>query len=165
MNIDDLFNGGGAPVLKFPTVGTTHFGEITHLEARQQRDFDRNEPLTWDDGSPKMELVITIETADGPGRLFVKGAMLSAMREEIRRLGLKRPEIGGQLAVRYDHDGENKNPKLNPPKIYVVGYEPPKDQTDSAVANLIAGGLTDNTPTGGSGEVNNEALAALLANQ
>lgn len=162
MNIDDLFAGGGAPVAKFPTIGTTHVGTITHLEARQQRDFDKGEPLTWDDGSPRMELVITIDNAGEESRLFMKGAMLSALRDEIRRLGLKKPEVGGKLAVKYSHDGENKNPKLNPPKMYQVAYEPP---AVAAVENLL-GTSTPQAPATPAGDtLNSEQLAALLSAQ
>lgn len=163
MDIDDLFAGGGAPVAKFPTIGTTHVGTITHLEARQQRDFDKGEPLTWDDGSPRMELVITIDNAGESHRLFMKGAMLSALRDEIRRLGLKKPEIGGKIAVKYSHDGENKNPKLNPPKMYQVAYEAP---TAAAVESLMA--PTRPTAPAASGSAENldpAALAALLGSQ
>jgi hypothetical protein len=162
MEIDDLFAGGGAPVAKFPTIGTTHLGTITHLEARQQRDFDKGEPLTWDDGSPRMELVITIDNAGEVNRLFVKGAMLSALRDEIRRLGLKKPEIGGKLAVKYSHDGENKNPKLNPPKMYQVAYEPP---AAAAVEELIAAKPNKSKPTDTAENLDPQALAALLGSQ
>lgn len=164
MDIDDLFASSGAPTLKFPTIGTTHIGTITHLEARQQRDFDKNEPLTWDDGSPRMELVITIDTVDGEGRVFVKGSMLSALRDEVRRVGVKKPEVGGKLAIKYSHDGENKNPKLNPPKMYQVAYEPP---TVAAVENLLASppAKADSSTAKDAANLDPQALAALLASQ
>lgn len=163
MDIDDLFAGGGAPVAKFPTIGTTHVGTITHLEARQQRDFDKNEPLTWDDGSPRMELVITIDNAGESMRLFVKGAMLSALRDEIRRVGVKKPEVGGKIAVKYSHDGENKNPKLNPPKMYQVAYEPP---TAAAVENLMGTTPAKTSKSDATAEnLDPQALAALLGSQ
>jgi len=162
MDIDDLFAGGGAPVAKFPTIGTTHLGTITHLEARQQRDFDKGEPLTWDDGSPRMELVITIDNAGESMRLFVKGAMLSALRDEVRRAGQKKPEVGGKLAVKYSHDGESKNPKLNPPKMYQVAYEPP---TAAAVESLMATGPKAAAPAATAENLDPAALAALLGSQ
>jgi hypothetical protein len=162
MEIDDLFSGGGAPVAKFPTIGTTHLGTITHLEARQQRDFDKGEPLTWDDGSPRMELVITLDNAGESTRLFVKGAMLSALRDEIRRTGQKKPEVGGKLAVKYSHDGENKNPKLNPPKMYQVAYEPP---TAAAVESLMATAPPAAAPAATAENLDPAALAALLGSQ
>ena len=160
MEIDDLFAGGGAPVLKFPTIGTLHVGTITHLEARQQRDFDKGEPLHWDDGSPRMELVITIDNGGEDGRLFIKGSMLGALRDEVRRQGLKKPEVGGKIAVKYSHDGENKNPKLSPPKMYVVAYEPPATVAVEALINTPAA-----PAAGGAEMLNSEALAALLSSQ
>lgn len=159
MDIDDLFASSGAPALKFPTIGTTHVGTIRHLEARQQRDFDKGEPLTWDDGSPRMELIITIDTGDGDGRLFMKGSMLGALRDEVRRQGLKRPEVGGKIAVKYSHDGEAKNPKLSPPKMYQIAYEPP---TVAAVEHLI-GATPSSKPEPDT--LNSDALAALLSSQ
>lgn len=159
-DIDDLFASGGAPALKFPTVGTTHIGTITGLEARQQRDFEKNELVTWDNGEPKMELVVTMRDVDGnEGRLFAKAQMLSAIRDAVRVAGCKKPEIGGQLAVSYTHDGENKNPKFNPPKMYQVAYEPPA----VAAAAAMFDSKTDTATPDPNTPLTAEQLAAMLS--
>ena len=107
-----------------------------------------------------MELVITIDNGGEDGRLFIKGSMLGALRDEVRRQGLKKPEVGGKIAVKYSHDGENKNPKLSPPKMYVVAYEPPAAVAVEALINTPAA-----PAAGGAEMLNSEALAALLSSQ
>ena len=57
----DLLEGGGKSA-KFETVGDTTKGQVVSAESRQQTDYTSGEPLTWDDGNPRMQLVITLAT-------------------------------------------------------------------------------------------------------
>ena len=57
----DLLEGGGKSA-KFETVGDTTKGQVVAAESRQQTDYTSGEPLTWDDGNPRMQLVITLAT-------------------------------------------------------------------------------------------------------
>lgn len=133
-DLDDLFSGGGSPAIKFKNIGDSIAGTITALEVREQKDFDSGEVLTWEDGSPRKELVITVATIlrdasieddDGSRRIFAKGNMFTAVRDSIRKAKAKKPEVGGRITVTYSADGEAKKKGYNPPKLYTAIYEPP----------------------------------------
>ncbi|ARQ95507.1 hypothetical protein I5G81_gp68 [Mycobacterium phage Shandong1] len=129
------FLGGGGPAsAKFKTYGDTVGGVITvEPEQRQQTDLNTNEPLTWKDGSPRMQLVVTVQTDlndpeieddDGLRRLFVKGEMRKAVQKAVIAAGAKGLDVGGELHVTYVGDGEKKG-NLTPPKLYTAKYTKP----------------------------------------
>ena len=128
----DLLEGGGKSA-KFETVGDTTKGQVVSAESRQQTDYTSGEPLTWDDGNPRMQLVITLATDerdpddptdDGHRNIYCKGKMLNAVKQALKAAGQKL-EVGGTLAVQYTGDGTPTNPRHNPPKEYVAAYEAP----------------------------------------
>ncbi|MGI9136403.1 MAG: hypothetical protein ACR2JS_04985, partial [Candidatus Nanopelagicales bacterium] len=61
MGLSDLLSGGGA-YLKWETPGTTYTGVITEVATRQARKFESTDLDFWDDGTPKMQAVITLAT-------------------------------------------------------------------------------------------------------
>ncbi|USH45348.1 hypothetical protein SEA_RUTHIEJR_70 [Mycobacterium phage Ruthiejr] len=129
------FFGSGVPSAKFNTIGDTVGGKIVaEPTIEQQRDYGTGAPLVYDDGNPRMQMVITVQTDlcdpevpddDGQRRLFVKGAMKYAIGQALKAAGKQQPEVGGELYVTYTHDGEQKNPLLNPPKQFAARYTPP----------------------------------------
>lgn len=132
-----LMGGGGAPTAKFPTIGTTWKGVITDKTTSQQIDFATQQPKFYDDGNKAMQVVITIQTDqrdpdidgdDGQRRLFIKGAMLAAVKKAIKDAGAPTAEIGGTLAVKYTHDGVAT--KGNPPKQFTAAYQAPQKRVD-----------------------------------
>ncbi|AXH46902.1 hypothetical protein I5G67_gp065 [Mycobacterium phage Aminay] len=133
--IAGFFAGGGAPTAKFKTIGDTVGGKIVEEpRIEQQRDYESGNPLTYDDGNPRMQLVITVQTDlhdptlnddDGKRRLFVKGAMKAAIGQALKAAGAGGPEVGGELFVTYTHDGEQKNPRLSPPRQFTAKYTKP----------------------------------------
>jgi hypothetical protein len=143
--------GGGAPSVKWPTVGTKVVGEIVETATTQQTDFDDGSPKFWKDGSPKMQAVITLQTDerdpdvpddDGKRRLFVSSwRMRDAIRDAIKTAGARHLEHGGKLAVQYTSDGVDEAGTGNPPKIYTAQYKPPAP-TAAPAADL----LDDNSP-------------------
>lgn len=146
-----LMGGGGAPTAKFPTPGTVVGGRIIEPPSiEQQRDIKTGEHKTWSNGDPMMQLVVTVQTDqrdpaieddDGKRRIFVKGVMKNAVADAVRVTGAKGLEVGGQLWVKYTHDGVAKERGMSPPKQYDAKY------TAAAAAHL---GVTDqvNTATG-----------------
>src|SRR5690349_10440372 len=80
---------------RFPTVGTRVGGRVVKdAQEIQQRDFDSGELLFWDDGKPRMQLVVTVATDeadpadpddDGERAIYVKSQMLQATRQACRR--------------------------------------------------------------------------------
>lgn len=99
----EQFLSGGAPTQKFPREGFTWGGTVESWEMAQQTDMETGELLFWNDGKPRMQLVmnmqgeatgITWETNaykqvalpddDGSRRLFVKGNLQKAVAKAIK---------------------------------------------------------------------------------
>ena len=126
--------GSGVPSATFPEIGAEIIGEIAGYELTQQRSFDTGEPLVWDDGRPRMQVVFTLKTAlrdeeieddDGVRKLYAKAQMRDAIQQAIRRTKHKGDIIGGRLKVTYVADGEVTRRGLNPPKEYTARFIPP----------------------------------------
>lgn len=133
-DVNDFLMGGGAVSAKFDQKGTMIQGEIVSSEVRQQTEYKTKEPMVWKDGSPRMQLVVTVQTAefedaedDGRRRVFVKGAMAAAVRSAVLEAGERGIANGGKLAVKYTGDGIAEG-GMNPPKQYQVWYQPPVHQ-------------------------------------
>lgn len=143
---------GGAPYCKFETVGTVRKGTVVNMETAQQTDYDTGAPLVWEDGKPKLQVIVTLATDerdpdipgdDGERRLFIKGGMLSAFRAALRAVGAKGLNPGDLIAVQYTGDGTPSRRGLNPPKQYACQVKPgagplaaalEDDPTDAGVA-------------------------------
>lgn len=131
---DFLMGGGGPQSVKFPTIGHTVKGRITVKPAtEQQRDYDTDKPLFWDDGNPRWQVVVTLATSerdpanledDGLRRLFVKGQLQKAVSQAVRATSAAGLEVGGELTVTYTADGEQPNPRKAAPKLYAAQYTP-----------------------------------------
>lgn len=147
-NASESFLAGGGPAsAKFPNVGDGVEGTIkTEPTVEQQRHIETGEPLTWKDGNPRMQMVLTLATDqrdpadeddDGTRRLFVKGNLRKAIQEAVTKAGRKQLDVGGKLAVAYVGDGEKTNPAFSAPKIYKAVYTPPNG-AEAAAAFLAA---------------------------
>lgn len=121
--------GGGSPILKFETVGTTHKGTVVRAETSQQTDFDSGAPKFWDNGDPMWQIILTLATDqrdpeivndDGERRVFVKGNMLNGLKAALRSVGAKTIDPGDLIAIQYAGDGEPSKRGLNPPKQFTV---------------------------------------------
>lgn len=124
--------GGGKPTAKFPNqaFGTNHVGTIlTEPTVEQQRDIDTGTPLTWPDGNPKLQMVVTIQTNerdasinddDGQRRLFVRSGMRAAVQKAVKEAGVDYLAVGGVLSVTYTHDDGRA-------KQYTATYTPPNE--------------------------------------
>lgn len=138
MDANDLLMGGGLASAKFPTIGTSITGRLVrNPEARQQTHIETGEPLTFANGDPRMQIVVSLATDerdpdneddDGERALYIKGNMLAAVRDAVRKAGAKGLEVGGTLTVTYVGDGERKNRAFNAPKLYAAVYVLPSAQ-------------------------------------
>jgi Holliday junction resolvase RusA-like endonuclease len=107
--VNDLLTGSGIATAKFSTIGTLHKGTIVAAKKRQQTEMGTGKPLTFDDGQPRMEVLIDLQTDerdpaveddDGLRRVYARGQMLKAIGEACRKAGAARGiEVGGQLAL------------------------------------------------------------------
>ncbi|AXH67060.1 hypothetical protein SEA_THYATIRA_62 [Mycobacterium phage Thyatira] len=138
--------GGGAPTAKFPNqaYGTVNGGRIiAEPVVEQQRDYDTGKPLTYDDGNPKLQMVVTIQTDlrdpsisddDGKRRLFVRSGMRAAVQKAVQAAGVDFLAVGGDLQVTYTHDDGRA-------KQYTAVYTPPNESQ-----SFLAGGAPAPAP-------------------
>lgn len=127
----DPFAGGGSrPSVTFKDapVGTTYTGTVTEApQFVQARDFESGLPALWPDGKPKMTVVTSI-AIDGEERSLwapKPSAMFRAIQEAQLAAGAK-IAVGGTLTVTFTGEKPNeKNPRLNPQKLYSVSYVAP----------------------------------------
>lgn len=137
----DALVSGGTAIFKFDSIGDTCKGTVTNVEQTQQTDFTSGKPLFWDDGQPRMQFVVHLDTDardgaddDGKRRIFAKGQMEKAIKQAIRESKAGRDQIiGGTLAVQYVEDGDPPRPGLNAPKIYRAQFKP----STGAAADLL----------------------------
>ena len=124
-----------SPSASFEQLGDSYKGRITAIEERQQTDLNDGKPLTFNDGTPRMQYVITIEQSDGETvQLYAKGgkykadegsgeAMLAAIGTAVRAAGAGAVDVGGDLAVAYT--GNARLAAGKSAKLYTAQYRPP----------------------------------------
>jgi len=140
-NPNDFLMAEGGKSFSFDQIGDKVVGEVVSSEVRQQTDLDTGEKLTWNDGSPRNQLVITLQTElhdsesdDGIRTIYAKGgkfdvatgeglAMKEAIAKAVREAKGTGLFPGDQLAVAYTGDGQRKNRGFNPPKLYTASYK------------------------------------------
>lgn len=103
---------GGAPVVKFPAIGDSVTGVVRSIVAQPDTDPAGN-VKTWDSGQPMMVYVFLIDTDQGDQRLFVRGNMVTAIREASGG----QSTIGKQLTVQHYALGEAKR-GFSAPKLF-----------------------------------------------
>jgi len=142
-DINDFLMGGGGKAAKFESLGDFVEGTITEVKLTQQTDMETQAPLTWSDGSPRMQLVVTLQTDlsdgendDGARRLFAKGgnyepatgsgkSLKDAIGDAVKKVGAKSIEEGGWLKVAYTGEGKKTNRGFSAPKLYKAAYKAP----------------------------------------
>lgn len=145
---DFLFAGGKS--FSFDNVDDAVEGEVLNCELRQQTDVDTGTPLTFNDGTPRMQLVVTLQTKlrdndddDGIRTIYAKGgrydvdsgsgtSMRDAIADAVRTSGAKTLEEGGTLVVAFTGLGKKRNKGYSAPKLYTAGYRPPKATVSAA---------------------------------
>jgi len=131
---DVLLGGGGPPTFRFETLNDGVLGTILHYKVEQATDIDGN-LQTWDDGRPRMQAVVTLQTElrdraidddDGQRRVFVKGRMLQGLQRALRDAGLTRAKdcIGGMLRIVWTGEGKAPRRGYSRPKLYDVQFQP-----------------------------------------
>jgi hypothetical protein len=151
---NDLLMAGGVPAARFPTPGTTVSGRIIREpEAREQTDFTTGAVLRWDNGDPRMQIVVQLQTDerdpqdrsdDGTRALYIKGQMLNAVRGAVRQSDAAGLSIDGQLSITYTGDAKPSRQGLNGAKQYTARYITPT--TNTAADVLAKGEPTETTP-------------------
>jgi hypothetical protein len=139
MDSNDFLMGGGGGSVKFDAIGDTVTGTIVSIEVRQQTSLEDGKPLVWDNGDPKMQLVVTLATDlrddgddDGHRNLYVKGSkqpgsqsLHDAVRAAVQAAHVKGLAPGGTLTVSYVGEEPSKTRGFNARKLYEASYVAP----------------------------------------
>jgi hypothetical protein len=152
-SVDDLLAGGGSKSLSFKdfTVGDSYEGTIAGLRTVQVRNYDDPTKLEfWDDGKPKLQIEVTLDTDykdatddddTGERRVFLFGQKLTAAKEELKRKGMSKLEIGSKFKITLTGTKPAKNPRYNDVKLYGIELTPAT--SNPAVDALLASGATE----------------------
>lgn len=159
------FLSGGLTSVKFPEVGFTVTGTVIDFRMQQQRDYDSGEPLVWNDGSPRMQLVVDLQceptgiTWEGLQRrqvaipndtgmrsLYVKGHLQKAVAQALRDADNAQFEIGGTLVVQRIQDAEQPDKKKIAPMQFRAAWQAPTPQ--SQAAGFLASDAETGQPAG-----------------
>ena len=135
-DINDLL-GSGAKALGWDDIGqgVTVRGTILESKAEQCRVFKSTDLAFWDDGTPQMQGIITLQTDlrdpdnpddDGVRALFTgpyrkPGTILGEIRQVLAKKKIARLEAGGTLAVQWT-TGVGKS---GDPRQFAVDYAAP----------------------------------------
>ena len=139
---DKFLSSTGSPSAfdKNDPVGTTVTGTIAEKPVvAQQTDIQTGKPLEWDNGDPKLQLIVTLQTSlrtsdddDGLRRVYVKGSTKSGCRSlhdavatAVKESGAKGLEVGGTLAVTFIGTEPSQTKGFNDRKLYSATYVPP----------------------------------------
>jgi len=154
--VDDLFGAKKRIGLKFPGAkGSQYIGcKVLSFKSEEQKDQDTKEIVTWDDGSPKMQVVIElqvpgiiekgdydhnteewspVEDDEGIRYLFCKGGLFTAMRNCMRQNKLKAPAIGSTLDIKHVSTRKPSKTGRNGAKVYEIEYHAPTEEDLFAV--------------------------------
>lgn len=172
MPIGDLLKGG-AKSASFPTIGTSFSGTVISAEVKQSSNFDTGELETWDDGRPKNNIVVTIQTDvrdpevehdDGVRGVYIKtwGDNFRALKKAVRESGDDDIHEGGTFTATYVSDGP-KPKKGYAPKLFSYTYTKPSSTAgllaEAPAAPAAAAPVAAPSPS----EVSDPAYAAFLA--
>lgn len=119
-----LMGGGVVRSAKFAQYGDTITGQVVETRITQRTDIQTKEPLTWPNGDPKLQLVVTLQTTlredpddDGMRNVYVSGStqpgsrsMHAAVADAVRAAGAETLEVGGVLSVTYDSEEASSTP-------------------------------------------------------
>lgn len=145
---NSLLAGKSVPSISFKdaSVGDAFTGVITGLETSQVRNYEDSTKLEfWDDGSPKLQVVVTLATEygdgqedDGERKLYLFGQKLTAAKTALKEAGLDKLELGTNLTITYSGTKPSSNKKYNDVKLYKIDLK--KGTSNPAVDTLLGQG-------------------------
>ena len=117
MSNDEFLAGGPSlPAVKFTDPGDTVKGTVTAVKKMEDRDMATGAVKTWPNGDPKHVFVFTLNTAEGEVNLWVRGQMVTAIREAAHTANVNQM-VGTTLAVQFTGLGEAKK-GFHAPKLF-----------------------------------------------
>lgn len=137
------FLTGGLTAAKWPQIGFVVEGVVKGAVLRQQSNYDTGALEFWSDGSPRMQLVVDLQSTptgvtwkglhnvqhavpndDGMRALYVKGNLQKAFTKALRDANASF-EMGGHLRIERAQDIPNADSKKAPAHDYVVTWTAP----------------------------------------
>ena len=120
--IADALASGGT-YLKWEHPGTTYTGIITDVTMRQSRKYESTDLDTWDDGTAKMQVVLTLATdyrdsgEDDDGTRMISINLWSGQKKALvaacKAAGVPEPQVGQRFtAVHVAGIGNAKAPRV-----------------------------------------------------
>ena len=109
--IADALASGGS-YLKWENPGTSYAGVITDVVMRQSRRYESTELDTWDDGTPKMQVVLTLATdyrdqaqQDDDGTRMISINLWSGQKKALvsacKAAGVLEPQVGQRFTAKH----------------------------------------------------------------
>lgn len=150
-DVNDFLFGGGAKAFQFNQIGDICRGTVLKADLRQQTSME-GQLLSWDDGRPRMQLVVEMQTNDhddddddGIRTLYAKGgrfeiaegegqSMRDAIADAMKAVGAKSLDPGDELAVGFTGLGKAKR-GYSAPKLYAASFR--KGHTSVKAADLF----------------------------
>lgn len=124
---------GGAATLSFAdpaTKGQARGGVVISKEVTQRTNMQSGRPEFWQNGQPKMQLAVVLQTAeradpqdDGKRTLYIKSHMVKAVKTALQQAGVSDLEIGGLLLVAWVDDQPSKTPGFGAAKLFAAQYQ------------------------------------------
>jgi hypothetical protein len=120
--VDDPFmQGGSAEAIKFETPG--QIATIVVRKVDQKIDTQPDGTIkTWKNGDPMHVFVFTGESDGVERSLWVRGNMVTAIRDAVTAAGLD-SVVNTKLTVKFDSLGTPSQKGFNPPKLFKAKVE------------------------------------------
>ena len=120
--MDEFLNSSSSlQAVSFREVGDRAEGVIINTRKLEDRDMD-GELRTWPNGDPKHVWVFDIDTVDGQMALWVRGNMVTAIREAAQKAQISNM-VGAKLTIEHHALGEPAKKGYNAPKLYRAKLE------------------------------------------
>ena len=144
---NDLLSGKSVPSISFKDakVGDAYTGIITDLETAQVRNYETGDPEFWEDGNPKLQIVVTLATEygdnvedDGERKVYLFGQKLQAAKAAMKEANVTKLEKGFTFTITFAGEKPSSNKKYNNVKLYGITIVPSK--SNPAVDAVLAVG-------------------------
>jgi hypothetical protein len=124
MSLAEELAKGGGKFLAWEYPGTMYEGMIKGVDMRQAREYQSTTPATWDDGTPKMQCVLTLATQlrdpqdpedDGTRQISINlwSGQKAALVKACKAAGVPEPQVGQMIrATHVSGMGTAQSPRV-----------------------------------------------------
>jgi hypothetical protein len=110
-----------APGLKFENVGDVRSIVVRKVDKKVDTEPDGT-PRTWPSGDIKNVFVFTGESDGEPASLWVRGNLVTAIRDAVKKAGLA-TVVNSKVTVKFNELGTPPAKGLNAPKLFIAKVE------------------------------------------